>query len=60
VNGTSAVVPLSVINHLGGRILISESTFTSISLGAQPLISYSGLDYIIVVFIFLRVYIYIY
>jgi hypothetical protein len=45
VNGTSAVVPLSVISHSGGRIFIMETTFSGFSLNGQTLIAYSGFHF---------------
>jgi hypothetical protein len=55
VNLSTAVVPLSIINHGGGSITVSFCSFESISLNAQPLISYNGFFffslYIIIFFI---------
>jgi hypothetical protein len=51
VNGTSAVVPESVISHGGGSIFITSTLFEDISLGAQPLISFNGIIIIIIFFL---------
>jgi hypothetical protein len=45
VNGTSAVVPQSIISHLGGKISITQSTFNNISLGVQALLTFYGFCY---------------
>jgi hypothetical protein len=43
VNGSAAVVPMSFIGHYGGIIEIRQSSFTGVSLSAQPLITFLGL-----------------
>jgi hypothetical protein len=43
VNSSSAVVPQSLIGHVGGRITIIQSTFTNIALSVQTLIYFTGL-----------------
>lgn len=42
VNGSSAVVPLSIINHAGGRIYVFQCIFTDFSLSTQSLFLYYG------------------
>jgi hypothetical protein len=55
VNGTWAVVPQTFIYHSGGRIVIQDSSFTGVSLSAQPLISFVGfLFYLFIYFFFFR------
>jgi hypothetical protein len=43
VNGSAAVVPMSFIGHYGGNVAIRQSSFTGVSLSAQPLITFLGL-----------------
>jgi hypothetical protein len=42
VNNTLAIVPQALITHVGGRIEISGSVFTGISLSSQAVISFGG------------------
>jgi hypothetical protein len=48
VNGTSAVVPQSLINHSGGRIYITQSSFNDIALSSQSLITFAGMFYLFI------------
>jgi hypothetical protein len=50
VNGSGGVVPQSFITHYGGRIVIKQSSFTSISLSSHPLISFLGLFFFCALF----------
>jgi hypothetical protein len=43
VNGSSAVVPRTIINHVGGSITISLTTFQNIALNGRALITYYGI-----------------
>jgi hypothetical protein len=56
VNGTTAVVPLSIINHGGGKIHVLQCVFTGFFLSTQPLFLYYGFFYLFICLFVLNVF----